>query len=173
MLLCLALSVAGQDASPQTVAPRAPGDQSGQAARASRDPKVIAKTEKALAEARRYKGTTAVADRKLRADDKLVKQACQLLSKADFVPELRLRRYALLDPDLLLVGWRVTIEMLQVRPSDALVQVRVAPLLWSPDGGKIGVFSFYHEEYRIARGKLQFVRGEPLPEDLSINFAVQ
>jgi hypothetical protein len=122
----------------------------------------MARAEAAIAEANRYKGTTAVADKSLNPRDARVKAVCAMLSQADFIPESRVRAFSGLDPRLIVVGWGLTVVKLEVRQNDSLVRVRVGPILRAPGEGMIGVASVYHENYRIAGGKLQFLGSEPI-----------
>jgi hypothetical protein len=116
----------------------------------------------------RYKGTTAVPERNLNADQGMVKRVCEMLSSSDFVPQERQVRYAKLPPNMKIVGWHLFIEELVIRENDSSVRVRVLPELVSPGNGVITCASSYHENYHIAGGKIEFVGGDPVHEDMPI-----
>jgi hypothetical protein len=128
----------------------------------------VAREEAKAAEFLRYKGTKVVPHRSLKSPEAQVKAVCALLSQADFIPELRVRRFAGLDRRLTVVEWRLTIEKLEVRQNDTLVHVRATPIVRAPGETAIGVMTYYREDYRIAGGKLESLGGEPLPADLTI-----
>jgi hypothetical protein len=125
----------------------------------------VARAEAEVAEAFRYKGTTAVPDRSLNSPDAQAKSVCAMLSKADFIPESRVQRFSVLDRRLTVVGWHLAVEKLEVRQNETLLRVRVAPLLRAHGEGIIGVATDYHEDYRIAGGNLQFLGSNPIPVD--------
>lgn len=139
----------------------------------ARTPKEIAQARRNSAEEFRYKGTTVVAGGDLDHEDVWVKKAIEILTSTDFIPDQRVQRFSSLAPKFTVVGWHLTIEVLDVREEDSFVRVRSAPLLRAPGEGHIGVFTSYREEYRIAGGELQFLRGEPMPENMNIGFAIQ
>lgn len=177
MLLGLAVG-AGQGVTYRTVLPPAPSKGSprtplGHLSGAPQTPEKIARMQRGLAEAFRYKGTTAVAGADLDPDDARVKKVCEMLSRADIVPELRVRCFSDLDPSLTVVGWHLTVERLDVRRNDSLVRVRVTPLLRTPDSRAMSVLSVFHEDYRIAGGKVDFMAAEPLELDQAIKALVQ
>lgn len=133
----------------------------------------VARAQREIAEAFRYKGTTAVPDRHLDADAVRVKKVCEMLSSADFVPESRLQRFAILSPRFTIVGWHLTIEDLDVRERDTLVRVRAAPTLRAPGEGTIGIDISCHETYRIAGGRIHFVGSDPIVGNEPIVFGIQ
>src|SRR6478752_2518181 len=96
----------------------------GLAIGAGQTPREAARAQREIAEAFGYKGTTAVAHSDLDPDDARVKKVCDMLTKADFVPERRVQSFSGLDASLTLVGWHLTVEKLDVRKDDSLVRVR-------------------------------------------------
>jgi hypothetical protein len=135
-------------------------------------PRQFAAAQRRLAESLVYRGTRAIPNLDLDPDDARVQKVCAMLAKADFVPELRVRRFAGLDPAFVVVGWDLTVMKLDVRENDSLVQVAAWPQLkWAGgEGGSITCVSNYSEEYRVVGGKLQFLGGEPLKPDMPIRY---
>ncbi len=177
-LLGLAESGIGQGVAPKTLVPPAAGKKSSQISpdrtkKGSGARVEGAEAQRNIAEAYRYTGTTVIPSRDLDAANPQVKKICEMLSGADMIPDQRVLRFSGLDPRFTVVGWHLTVEKLDVGENDSLVRIRAAPLLRAPGEGKIGVFTFYRENYRVSGGKLQFVGGEPIPKDLSINTAIQ
>lgn len=177
----LGLAVVGasrQGVVPRTIEPLAAGPGSSgmgldRLGGMPQSPREIARARREIAEAYRYKGTTVVAHPDLDPDDPRVKTVCEMLSRADFVPEQRVRCFSDLDPSLIVVGWHLTVERLDVRVIDSLVRVRVSPLLRGPGGRRIGVLSVFREDYRVAGGKLQFVAAEPIGLNQAIMMIAQ
>jgi hypothetical protein len=125
----------------------------------------VARKTAEIADRFRYKGTRVIPDKKLNAQDPQMKAVSAMLSKADYIPEVRVRRFTgfgpLSRPDVVVVGWHLTVEELEVRQNDSLIRVRVAPLLQGT-GGTIGMYVDYHEDYRLAGGQLQFLGADPV-----------
>jgi hypothetical protein len=128
----------------------------------------ISHAQQEVAKAFQYKGTTALAHRRLNPNDAGVKAVCAMLSKADFIPGARIQRFSGLDRRFTVVGWSLTVDQMEVRANDTLVRVRAAPLLKAQGEGTIGVMTFYGENYRIAGGKLEFLGSDPIPADLRV-----
>jgi hypothetical protein len=122
----------------------------------------MARAQEEVAKAFQYKGTTAVPYQKLDPDDAWVKSACKMLSEADFIPEARIRSFSGLRPRFTIVGWRLTVHQVEVRPNDTLVRVWASPRLMSEGEGIIGVMAFYGESYRIVGGELEFLDSDPI-----------
>ncbi|WP_165221550.1 hypothetical protein [Aquisphaera insulae] len=122
----------------------------------------VAHAEAEIAEAFRYKGTTAALAKSLDVKDPQARAVCEMLSKADFIPEVRVQTFStLLRTEVTVVGWHLTVVKLEVRDHDSLVRVRVAPLLQAAGEGTNGMYVTYDENFRIAGGSLQFLGVEP------------
>jgi hypothetical protein len=137
-------------------------------------PRQFAAAERRLAESLRYRGTRAIANHDLDPDDAQVTKVCEMLGKADFVPELRVRRFVDLDPAYVVVGWDLTVMKLDVRENDSFVQVAATPRLKLArgGGGSITCLGNYSEEYRVGGGKLQFLGGEPIEPNMPIGYII-
>lgn len=166
-LLGLAAVGVGKGIVPQTIVPILPGKSSARPNESLRGGLSAARARRAVAEAFRYKGTTAVPGRDLEDDDSVL-AACRLLSRADFVSEQRLRHFAGLDPSCTIVGWHLTVDGIDVRAQDTLLRVRAVPLLRAPGEGKLGLSAYYRENYRLVGGELHFISGDPVESSESI-----
>lgn len=148
------------------VSPQAPQMVNGRPTAATPPTKQDAtRAQQEAAEAFRYRGTAVVPHRKLDPKDERVKAACELLSRADFVPATRIQSFSGLRPRYAIVGWRLTVHQLEERQDGTIVRAWVTPLLKAKGEGAIGVMAFYGETYRIAGGKLEFIGGDPITAD--------
>ena len=95
----------------------------------------------------------------------MVRATCELLSRADFVPEPRLRRFTALtaewDPGMIVTGWHLTIEDIDERERESVIRVLVHADLRAPGWSTIGMAPFYRETYRIVGGKVHYVGIDP------------
>src|SRR5262249_45883843 len=136
----------------------------------------VARKKAEIADAFRYKGTTVIPDKKLNAQSPQMKAVCAMLSKADFIPEVRVRMFSgygpLRLPDVTVVGWHLTVVKLDVRQDESLIRVRVVPRMQGT-GGTIGMLVDYHENYRLAGGQLQFLGAEPASGKLQGMWSIQ